>query len=232
MNMILDRTREELRETYSRLENNSKTSRNGEWKIRQYIIQQFIFKYLNINYLDDEHCLIEDFLAGEGSNSNSFHPDYSCCYNKLGTHIVIEVKSYTEKNLDKYIAQLKSYIKFDSKNKIGILTNGKIFRIYKRGCINIEKVDIDLILLCEFNFLEDDGYTTFYLNSILSASRWKMSDLAIKQVEYEFTAINSFREHNVELTDDVYAKICANHHKDSFREEDFKICRVQEESFF
>lgn len=218
--MNIDRSREELKETYSRLENSS-NNYAAEMKVRQHMVLPFISKYLDINYLDDRYCWLEGFCEGEGSKASKLHPDYCCCYNESGMRIVIETKSWLEKKLDKHIAQLKSYMKFDfNKNKIGIITNGKIYRIYRRD-INVDKLDIDLILLCEFDLLEDDGYTTFYLNSILSAARWKMSDLAIKHAEYEFTAINSFREHGVDLTDDTYAKICANHHKDSFKKEDY-----------
>lgn len=220
--MILTRSREELRDTYSKLEeNNDETSRNEEWNVRQYMVQPFIIEYLNLSPIDYNRCRIESF-NGIGSNADKKkkHPDYHCNYNEMGTHFVIEVKSWKvkKKNLIDYELQLKSYMDTDVKIKIGILTNGNTYRIYKRDNYN---GGFNIPLICEFDFL-DDEYAKFYLNSIFAMARCKMSDLAIKLSEYEFHGINAFRDNNIELTEDVYAKICANHHKDKFEEDDYE----------
>lgn len=99
----------------------------NEAQTRQMLIEPF-FELLGYNYRED---LVPEYNADFG-NRESKKVDYAIIINGNNPQMIIEAKKYGKNLNDKDAGQLNDYFVNTNSAKIGILTNGMIYKFYAR----------------------------------------------------------------------------------------------------
>lgn len=100
---------------------------DNEAKTRMYLVEPF-FEALRFSRGFESGNLIPEYSADFGS-LNGKKVDYAITYRNK-PEIIIEVKKSSVKLNDKHLSQLNEYFNNTSDSKIGILTNGVIYKFY------------------------------------------------------------------------------------------------------
>lgn len=121
----------ELKKVFSNFDfNKSYELSDNEAKTRMYLVEPF-FEALRFNRGFESGNLIPEYSADFGSLSGK-KVDYAITYRNK-PEILIEVKKASTKLNDKHLSQLNEYFNNTNDSKIGILTNGVIYKFYCRN---------------------------------------------------------------------------------------------------
>lgn len=168
----------------------------NEAQTRMYLIEPLLEI---LGYSRDPKDMLTEINAGWGQKNNKADIGIAMAKNNEPL-IIIECKKYSKPLTDKEADQLNSYFLQTKSSKIGILTNGMIWRFY---CPNETQPSIGLFpkpfIVLDFNEINDDLINTFS-KFHKNAFRDEIKDIIEEAQEYFF--LQGFEEALVnELSD-------------------------------